>query len=502
MLRYVRLKNFKCYEDAEFQFGSSLTLIYGRNSSGKSTVFHALMALKQSWEPRLSGFMELRTQGPYANLGRFDNVVHRSKGDQGVDRIVEIELGTPTSKIALQYVSDSAGLWGQLRGLGVSGIQLVPIDGTGLQIDRQSLGKLEVSDLSDADRLEWLDLCGSASFHASLRIDDESGTWMLDRAIDTAKLLDPLAKGAGAEDQASASGPLTREESEEAQQAFQRGLAAKAEAHKARLETIWNRLVGPNEVGPIGRVLRYVLNGLFTIRTEVLGTQHIGPVRAPGRRIYDAPNRGTNFVGHDGHDFVGLLSRDEALVATVNERMSSMGLDYVLSVESRGSTGDSVELILSFSCEDAEHEQHGPVSLGLPDVGFGMSQILPILTQVVYDSENQAEGALLLEQPELHVNPHWSQNIVDFFLGLYDAKDHGQEGAGGQRVIIAETHDDTLVNRVTKLIAEKHIDASQAALIVVERMNGVAEAHAVGLHSETGTFLDPWPGGFFPERWA
>jgi hypothetical protein len=248
-------------------------------------------------------------------------------------------------------------------------------------------------------------------------------------------------------------------------------------------------------------VLRYVLNGLFTVRAEVLGTQHIGPVRAPGRRIYDAPNRATNFVGHDGHDFVGLLSRDEALVAMVNERMASMGLDYAISVESRGSTGDSVELVLSFNSTDIEHEQSTPVSLGLPDVGFGMSQILPILTQVVHDSQNRMAGALLLEQPELHVNPHWSQNIVDFFLGLYDAQNQEQEG-GGRRVIIAETHDDTLVNRVTKLIAEKHIEASQAALIVVERRNGVAQAHTVGLHPDTGTFLDPWPGGFFPERWA
>ncbi|MBI2374953.1 MAG: AAA family ATPase [Deltaproteobacteria bacterium] len=475
MLQYVKLRNFKCYEEAEFQLGSKLTLIYGRNSSGKSTLFQSLMALKQSWEGALSGFLRLRPQGKYVNLGHFRNVLRRATtSDESAPTSLEIELGTP--RVVMQYQAPELGVHGRLASVVVSGLKLVPDeyeDGVAkLRIDPESLRDLDLSELDDEIRTRcravfaFLEGPGASRVKVCMHIDDHLGVWKL-----------------------GTSSVFTNDDG---------GQLAGQFSH---FSTGWLELVGPDEVGPLGRLLRQKLDGLFKIRNEVVRTDHVGPVRAPGRRIYENPDRITKFVGFDGADFVGLLSSVPGLIEVVNDRLGRLGMEHTISLEPRGLTGDALELIL----DARESESESSMELGLPDVGFGTSQLLPIVTQVVFDEQHASDGALLIEQPELHVNPHWSRSLADFFLGLFNPEtgydDERQSPATLPRTLITETHDDMMVNRISRLILSGEIDADWVRIVVVSRTDGRSIATMIGLDGTTGRFTNPWPDGFFNERW-
>ncbi len=87
MIEKVTLRNFKRYgpQTQTLELGK-ITLLLGANSAGKSSVFQALLALRQSWAPD-AGFPYLILDADSAPLGSFDNVVHAH------DKTRPIEMG-------------------------------------------------------------------------------------------------------------------------------------------------------------------------------------------------------------------------------------------------------------------------------------------------------------------------------------------------------------------------------------------------------------------------
>ena len=53
------------------------------------------------------------------------------------------------------------------------------------------------------------------------------------------------------------------------------------------------------------------------------------------------------------------------------------------------------------------------VEVSLPDVGFGVSQILPILVECLRVKEGET---IILEQPEIHLHPSLQSKLADFFI--------------------------------------------------------------------------------------
>ncbi|WP_455922315.1 AAA family ATPase [Pseudomonas putida] len=75
MLEKLSIKNFKAFSDWQEVALAPITLIYGPNSSGKSSIIHSIMLLKQSLtRPNLQG--GLVSNGEYVDLGDFSSMVH------------------------------------------------------------------------------------------------------------------------------------------------------------------------------------------------------------------------------------------------------------------------------------------------------------------------------------------------------------------------------------------------------------------------------------------
>ncbi len=122
----------------------------------------------------------------------------------------------------------------------------------------------------------------------------------------------------------------------------------------------------------------------------------------------------------------------------------------------------------------------------LADVGYGNSQILPVLV----GGFNLRPGATyLVEEPEIHLHPRAQAELGDFFLDLYRR--------GVQSVV--ETHSEHLILRLQQHVASQSIPPDKIGFYYVYaqgKKKGVAPLKLDSL----GRFTEPWPEGFFPER--
>ena len=82
-----------------------------------------------------------------------------------------------------------------------------------------------------------------------------------------------------------------------------------------------------------------------------------------------------------------------------------------------------------------EHEVRVTVAGGvdevlLTDVGFGISQVLPVIVQSFYSPAN---STILMEQPELHLHPRVQKELADFFIAAAGAREPTTPGKSIER---------------------------------------------------------------------
>jgi len=121
----------------------------------------------------------------------------------------------------------------------------------------------------------------------------------------------------------------------------------------------------------------------------------------------------------------------------------------------------------------------------LIDVGFGASQVIPVIRACLGPSY----GPLLVEQPEIHLHPK-AQGIVAELLC--------QTSLGRQ--VIIETHSEHMINRARILVAQGKLDHRDIIINYVKRTKRGSQIRSIPLGPD-GEFREPWPDGFFDERY-
>ena len=108
--------------------------------------------------------------------------------------------------------------------------------------------------------------------------------------------------------------------------------------------------------------------------------------------------------------------------------------------------------------------------INLVDVGYGVSQVLPIIVDAIREPQ---ESTFLLQQPEVHLHPR-AQAELGSFLGIL-AKQQ-------QKHFIIETHSDYLVDRIRMDIRDgKHLKPDDVTILYFERKGGEAQIHTMGI---------------------
>ena len=162
------------------------------------------------------------------------------------------------------------------------------------------------------------------------------------------------------------------------------------------------------------------------------------------------------------------------LMEAMNLWIRYLGLGHELQVSSNPPYGLTVNLVLS----------DGGQKVSLPNVGVGISQVLPILTLGLSARQGQI---VILEQPELHLHPALQSKLGDFLILL---------AKRGVQVIV-ETHSEHLLNRARFFVSQKQLNSRDLSVAFIVRDE--EGSHIKPISVDGSGFLDAWPDGFFDE---
>lgn len=227
-----------------------------------------------------------------------------------------------------------------------------------------------------------------------------------------------------------------------------------------------------------------------------LSCSYIAPTRAEANRYYRSQGLQVSDIDPYGKNL-------SEFIASMTPMMLNSYNEYtkkILGVQVR-TKAEAGHHSIMVSNEERE--------LNITDIGFGYSQILPILTKLWYASNrrmsryrmggmirNAVDNVILMEQPELHLHPAYQAKIADAFINTYYSSIDEQTQMGIFRLIV-ETHSDTILNRIGRRIRENVISPKDVNIILFEKGYGVNVTKVrQTTYNENGQIKE-WPNGFF-----
>ncbi len=217
---------------------------------------------------------------------------------------------------------------------------------------------------------------------------------------------------------------------------------------------------------------------------------YLGPLREHPQREYRWSGVGPQDVGRAGERTI-----DAILAATANNelrnlqwRMRLMTFQEMIAHWLR-----ELGLIESFEIQEIAQGSsyyHARVRVNksspetmLTDVGFGVSQVLPVLVLLYYVPEG---SIVLMEQPEIHLHPSVQSGLADVMLSV--ARRRNVQ-------IVVESHSEHLLRRFQRRAAEGEAASSDIKLYFVGNDAGAARLSDLSLN-EFGE-IENWPDRFF-----
>lgn len=435
MISHLRIRNFKAWQDTGDIRLAPLTLLFGTNSAGKTSIPQLLLLLKQTAESadrqRALHFGDHRT---LVDLGDLPGVLHR----HDLRRSLELELEwTLPRKLNFtdayhneKYAASSLGFSATLRGEGEPTQPFV--QRMGYTLDPGSAEPVQIG--MTRKRSGEYDL-ETAGYHAVRR---QGRKWPLPSPTHFFGFPD------------------------EAVAYFQNtGFVADLGLELTRL------LENIHYVGP----LREYPQRLYPWSGET--PVHVG---TKGERAVEA------ILAAKGRSFnLGAKHRYKSLDVLVAERLKQMGLinDFVVKPVARGRKEYEVR---------ARIGRQGTEVL-LTDLGFGVSQVLPVVVECFYVP---ARSVVIFEQPEIHLHPAVQSELADLFIDAVRAR---EDGTDRNVQFIIESHSEHLLRRLQRRIAEGELAPEDAAVYFVDTADG--EARIEELKVDAYGRISNWPDSFF-----
>ena len=532
---FIRVKNLRSIKDSGAISLLPITLLVGANSSGKSSFLRILPLLRQSSETRTGSGLLLNE--PYVDYGLFPTALRNRAEPAELEFTFGFDLlgGTQT------FISVPGEYYNRER-IAVK-VTVAVAFAARPSDDRYSFpiriticlempgwkDEIELSAAEDG-KLESLRINKTVPTAAITKLRLRAGRGVIPALIDST--LDRDAEQVFVPDEATRSNAFTDELLELTSDTFHgRTLrstkvdilrAIKVGPPARMLETMkhvtdngsWNLAVSQwSEESVFYSRLRDLIIGdnlgdiLSAIATDVhtfsRSVHYFEPVRARVQRDYVSRDAQVESIESDGKNVAMFIASLRNPERANFQQWIKKGFGF--SVYS-AAVGDGSRISLRFREEGTGVEQN------LADMGYGYSQILPLLVQIwalterpkvpqerrYYPRQRISRFGFMIaiEQPELHLHPALQAKLADLLIDTVTAAK-----ANGLRVnFVVETHSQAIINRIGYLVEQKKAARESCQVLLFERGNLEGPEAAIS-HIRTATFdetgvLQDWPFGF------
>ena len=416
------LENFRAFRNSNEFHLAPLTCLVGTNSSGKSSIITAILLLKQSLEQELisSRVTPLMLSGPYCDLGSFRDVIHAHKARSHIGFAFNVPVGLLNQSMQ------------EMRG------PIVSLDVPRSQLRGPRFYYSQFASKVDVPKEHCVKL--SLSFVT----DEPFGPSLSKIEFDV--------EGVGYAYFLRTTGGERRQH----WRAYTRDLPSKSvdlRYGRQRFFPIVDKREDAYVRSPSRtkqRIKRFLIASELTIQfiQELLAySEVIGPFRTPPERRYAFGGFSSSRSGPSGEQAVDLLITEKLLKTSRHPLQSAVSfwLQH-LKLAKEVSVKDLAKNVNLFQL-NLSGVGRTPIE-NVADVGYGISQILPVIVQGLL---MRPGGVYMIQQPELHLHPDAQAGLADFFLYL---------SCYGIRVVV-ETHSEYLLIRLRRRLAEGTLDVGR-----------------------------------------
>jgi len=454
MITKLHIKNFKSWKDTGELIFAPLTGFFGTNSSGKTSILQVLLMLKQTVEsPDRKRVLNTGDNRSIVDLGMYYDIFYGHK----LDEVLEI-----------QFAWDFHRTVGIPLGREIYGIRK-PIEIDSLKFNT----KIKI----DNDKL------ANNEKHFEKAIVDEFFYLFSEKDIDSSSTENKIGMKKSEKNQYKLDYDLRKYNYE----------ATRQMGRAWPLPPPIKCYAFPDEVYSYYRNVGFFSKFILLFEKLFSEMFYLGPLREYPKRSYVWAGDTPENVGIKGELAIPALlaSRNIGKMFSPGSHMRKMTVEERVAywLKTMGMI-DKYEL-KPIADNRKEYEFHimrtstSPYVL-ITDIGFGVSQILPILVLCYYVPEH---SIIILEQPEIHLHPSVQAFLADVFIEVVTRRNIQ---------IILESHSEHLLRRLQRRIAEQKIEANKTALYFCnyENSSSAIEKLEVDLFGN----IENWPKDFFGDE--
>ena len=224
---------------------------------------------------------------------------------------------------------------------------------------------------------------------------------------------------------------------------------------------------------------------------------YVGPLRGYPERSYVWSGEKPDHVGFEGERAVeallagrgrwvsrGKKKHAEEFQKLIVRWLYQLGLIESFEVNPIGKDRHEYEVLVQV--------RKGPRRVNLTDVGFGLSQVLPVIVECFYVP---VESTIVFEQPEIHMHPSVQAGLADLFIEAIHAREDGEDRAVQ---LIVESHSEHLLRRLQRRIAERVLSPDEVVVYFCEPgpLGSTIREVEVDMYGS----IRNWPDSFFGDE--